>query len=324
MVRAQIGDECYTLDEYRQRYAQYKSDPDLKAAHAAAPWFMTFDDHEVSNNWAGAIDRFDSPPEAFALRRAMAWQAWAEHMPIRRPQEAALTGVRVYRRAAYGDLLQAHFLDTRQFRSDQPCGDGFQKTCDDINKPDARMMSAEEESWLYKGLAAKNTSWNLIGQQTMVLNLDRRGASGGDTPILNMDSWAGYQTPRVRFLKKLEAMKLQNVVVLTGDEHQHYVNELRPRTGDSKSPIVAHEFVATSISSGGDGPGERPDTATILSHNPDCKLINDKRGYALCEVTPESWQTSLKTVDKVSVEGGKLSTLATFVVERGAAGVKPG
>lgn len=318
--RTHLGGECFTLDEYRLRYAQYKSDPDLQAAHAVAPWFVVFDDHEVNNNWVGEIDQNGSPPAAFALRRAMAWQAWAEHMPIRKAQLATLTGVQLYRSASYGKLLQAYFLDTRQFRSDQPCDDGFKPRCAGVDARDARVIGPEEERWLYAGLARAKPSWNLIGQQTMLLDLDRRGAS--TTPLYNMDSWAGYQTPRHRLLNKLRAMKLNNVVVLTGDEHQNFANEIRLQTNDAKSPIVAHEFVATSISSGGDGPGERADHATILSHNPDCRLINDKRGYAICDVTPEAWTTTFKVVDKVSAPGGALSTLAAFAIERGKSGMQ--
>ena len=255
--RAHIGRECYSLDDYRMRYAQYKSDPDLQAAHAAASWFPVFDDHEVSNNWAADRDQYDSPPEDFVLRRTMAMQAWYENMPLRAAQKPSLTGIQLFRRAQFGNLLQAHFLDTRQFRTDQPCGDGVKPACVGVSAADARMMNVAEETWLGDGLGARETRWNLIAQQVMMFNLDRQRDASSSVPVLNMDSWAGYEAPRQRLLNRLGAMKLSNVVMLTGDEHQNYANELRLRSNDEKSPIVAHEFVATSISSGGDGFGTR-------------------------------------------------------------------
>jgi alkaline phosphatase D len=316
--RQHIGGECYSIDDYRMRHAQYRSDSDLQAAHAIAPWFATYDDHEVSNNWVSDSDRFGSPPEAFALRRAMALQAWYEHVPVRRRQMPRLEGVRLSRRADYGRLLSAYFLDTRQFRSNQPCGDGIKPRCAETEASNASVLSAADEQWLCDGLGGGGARWNLLAQQVMMLELDRRKADA-DQPIFNMDSWAGYEAPRQRLLNKLDDMNLGNVVVLTGDEHQGFANELRVRRGDGQSRMIASEFVATSISSGGDGPGERPDHAAILSHNPDCRMINDKRGYLLCEVTPDRWRATFKILDKVSVRDGNLSTHASFVAERGCA-----
>jgi alkaline phosphatase D len=316
-VRRQPGGEAMGLDEYRALYATYKSDSDLQAAHASAPFFVTYDDHEVSNNWVSDLDQYNSPPDAFVLRRAMAMQAWYEHMPLRAAQRPTPIGVQMFRRAQYGDLINAHFLDTRQFRSDQPCGDGFKPACDAQSAAAAQVMGAAEEQWLYDGLK-KPAKWNLIAQQVMMLPLNR-SKDAKAPPVYNMDSWAGYLSPRQRLLNTLDQMKLGNVVAVAGDEHQNYAQELRLAVGDPKSPIAAHEIVGTSITSGGDGPGARPETPTILSENPDCHLICDKRGYTRFDVTAKEWRTTFKILDKVSTPDGKMSVLATYVARQGGA-----
>jgi alkaline phosphatase D len=144
-VRQHEGQLIYSLDDYRRRYAQYKMDPDLQRAHAAHPFFMTFDDHEVDNNWAGDIEQEGAPPEVFRLRRAAAFQAWYEHMPVRRRSFPNGAGIQAYRSAQVGNLLEMNFLDTRQYRSDQPCGDKWGATCPEINAPNAAMLGSEQE-----------------------------------------------------------------------------------------------------------------------------------------------------------------------------------
>src|SRR5262249_29783843 len=117
-VRKHSSDLIRSLDDYRRRYAQYKSDTDLQTAHAAHPFFMTFDDHEVRNNWAGDFDDEDHiSPAASRLRRQSAFQAWYEHMPVRRRQMPAGSAIQLYRSARYGNLARFDFLDTRQFRT---------------------------------------------------------------------------------------------------------------------------------------------------------------------------------------------------------------
>ncbi len=149
-VRRHLGDEIYTLVDYRNRYAQYKSDPDFKAAHAATPFVVSYDDHEVENNWAGVQSEDDDvPPELFLMRRAAAFQAWYEHMPVRRAQLPQGPDILSYRRLEFGDLLSLNVLDTRQYRSDQPCGDGIKPVCEAVNDPRATMLGARQESWLF-------------------------------------------------------------------------------------------------------------------------------------------------------------------------------
>ena len=318
-VRRHWADEPYSLDDYRARYAQYKLDPDLQAAHAAFPWWVTWDDHEIQNNWAGAIDQENDPPEVFDLRRQAAAQAYYENMPLRMRSFPHGTAIQVFREASYGDLMDAWFLDTRQFRDDQPCGDNFKPVCADALRPDRTIMGAAEEAWLFDGLSRGRARWNLIGNQVMMMPLDRRRA-GGPQPVWNMDSWAGYPAARRRLLDRLRDGRIENVVVVTGDEHQNYAGELRD--GGDSGRTLATEFVATSISSGGDGEDLRPDDVPILADNPHCLFINSQRGYMVHQVGREHWRAEFKVIDQIRAPGGVLSTRKVFDVERRAPGLQ--
>jgi alkaline phosphatase D len=314
--RQHVGDETFSLDDYRQRYAQYRLDPDLQAAHAAHSWWTTWDDHEIVNNWAGDHDGQDhAPPALFNLRRQAAAQAYYEHLPLRARSVPHGTAIQIFRQARYGSLLSAFFLDTRQFRQPQPCGDGMLSGCVAADRPDGRIMSAREEAWLLQGLSTAGPGWKFIANQVMMMPLDRQLEPGGPDKE-NMDSWSGYAAARRRLLDHLHGKRIGDVVVVTGDEHQNFAGELRHR---GSGPSVAVEFVATSISSGGDGSDQRPGTQTILSRNPHVTFMNDQRGYVLCEVTAMSWRTDYKVLDRVSEPGGRLTTRAGFAVERGRA-----
>ncbi|WP_174279077.1 alkaline phosphatase D family protein [Sphingomonas bacterium] len=312
IVREHAGQKLFDLADYRRRYAQYKLDPDLQASHASAAWFAVFDDHEVENNWAGDTDQENDPPEVFALRRAAAFQAYYEHMPFRITSFPGPGGMRIHRRAKVGTLLDLHLLDTRQFRTDQPCGDDFKPVCAAVADPAARMMSADEERWLFAALAERRARWNGIAQQVMMMPLDRR-THAEPASIRNMDSWGGYDAPRERLFGHLAG--LGNAVVLTGDEHQNWAGELRTRGGQGEA--VAVEFVTTSISSGGDGNDTRPGNDRIMAENPFLKWTNDRRGYATCEVTPDAWTTRFRVVERVTTPGAPVTTAATATVEHG-------
>lgn len=312
--------EPFSLDDYRRFYALYKLDADLQAAHAAAPWIVTYDDHEVRNNWVGEIDQDGTPPEIFLFRRAAALQAWYEHMPIRRRSMPRGNEIDITRRLAWGDLARIHALDTRQFRSDQPCDDGFKPACPGIDARDASVLGAAQERWLADGLRAGKARWNVIAQQIMMMKLDRRRDFDTEAaPIFNVDSWAGYSQPRERMLELFGGQPDGSVIVLTGDEHQNFAGELK--RGDK---IVAAEFVGTSICSGGDGQDFRPGNKRIMASNSELRGTNDQRGYLLCEATPEAWKTSWRVLDRVTAPGGTISTRATWVVEAGKAGMVEG
>ena len=311
-VRQHASPLISSLDDYRRRYAQYKSDPDLQRAHAAHAFFMTFDDHEVRNNWAGDIDDDDqAPPDVFRLRRQSAFQAWYEHMPVRRAQFPSGPVLKLYRGARYGNLARFDFLDTRQYRTNQPCGDGYRVACPEVTSPKAHMINAEEEAWLVRNLQRRDARWNVVAQQVMMMSLDRRWESDpAPRKLLNLDSWSGYEVQRQRLLARMRG--LDNVVVMTGDEHTNYAGLLHDRDRP-----VAVEFVGTSITSDGDG-GELPGWGPkFLANNPQLKFINNRRGYVTCDVTPDEWRTNFMVLDKVSTPNGTLSKRATLAVAHG-------
>jgi alkaline phosphatase D len=310
-VRHHLGQDCFDVADYRLRYAQYLSDYDLQAARAKHTWFPTFDDHEVENNWTGDANWKDVPQDIFRLRRQAGLQVWYEYMPVRAamlPKNGLITNM--YREARYGDLLSIDFLDTRSFRSDQPCDDGFKPYCPGIDDSKAQVLSPEEESWLVRNLTRGQTKWNCLAQQVMMMSLDRRRYADEKQKIYNIDSWAAYTAPRDRLLAKMRG--LNNVVVLTGDEHQNFAGLL-----ESDGKPVAVEFVSTSISSGGDGQDLRAGSDIMLKNSPELKFINDQRGYLVCEVTPEAWTTRFRVLDHVSTPGADVTTRASITVPRG-------
>jgi len=316
-IRQHFGDEIYALDDYRRRYAQYKLDADLQVAHAAAPWFAVWDDHEIDNDWVGEIDQDGTDPKLFNLRRQAAVQAYYENMPLRASSFPVGTSLQIYRRAAYGQLLNLNLLDTRQFRTDQPCNDK-QTWCEGVNAPKAEVIGAAQEQWLIDGLTGAQATWNVLAQQVMLMDLDRDPGPG---VVVNPDSWAGYRIPRGRLLSKIRDAKVGNVVVLTGDEHQNFAGDLFVDGGRREGAPIASEFVITSISSGGDGQDQRDDYARIQAANPILKFNNNQRGYAICDVTPKAFVTEFKVLDAVTRKDGKLSTRAKWALEAGKPGI---
>jgi alkaline phosphatase D len=317
-VRQHLGGETYSLDDYRLRYAQYRTDPHLQLAHAAMPWFVTFDDHEIANNWAGDLDEKGTQPEVFALRRAAALQAWYEHMPVRRGSFPGRDGVRAYRGTVWGDLVSASFLDTRQYRSDQACGDGERVLCDVARTPERTLLGVEQERWLFDRLSRSTTRWNVLAQQVLMMDLDMSRAAESSKRLTAMDTWAGYPAARERLLKHLQERKITNAVVLTGDAHQHFAGDvlLKP----DGAPVAA-EFLVTSATSGGDGLGVLPGNQEILRRNPSLRMLEDKRGYGICSVSHERWTTELISFSKVTSAESPEKRTARFEVEPGRAGI---
>ena len=310
-----LTDEPYSLDDYRNRYAAYKTDPDLQAAHRSAPFLMSFDDHEVENNWAGEHDQDGTPPAYFLLRRASAFQAYYEHMPLRissLPQGARMS---MYRRFRYGTLAEVNVLDTRQYRTDQPCGGGRQANCTDALDPRLTMLGADQERWLFDGLRRSNARWNVLAQQVPMMRFD---LSPDENVVLpNMDKWDGAVAARQRLFDVLQQNQVANPIVLAGDVHSNWAAELKSNFEDDNSATVGCEFVSTSITSRGDGADQRTEAPQILAQNPYMKFHNDQRGYLSMEVTPDLWQTHFRIVDYVSRPGAPLRTRASFVVEGG-------
>ncbi|HWA26707.1 MAG TPA: alkaline phosphatase D family protein [Lacunisphaera sp.] len=318
-VRPHGMPESFTLDAYRARYAVYKSDPHLQAAHAMAPWIVTWDDHEVSNNYANDIPEHpDRTTTAdFRQRRAAAYQAYYEHMPLRRSALPTGPDMLLYRRLEFGRLASFHVLDTRQYRTDQPQGDGVKPVAPVLLDEKGTLLGERQRAWLDDGLRRSAAGWNILAQQVMMFRLDLRP---GPEVATSMDKWGGYEAERRRVLRQFRDHRIANPVVITGDIHCNWANELAPDFDSPEAPPVGVEFVGTSITSGGDGGDGNHDKEyppEVLAENPAVKFFNNERGYVSCEVTPQAWRSHYRTVPFVSRPGAALQTRARFVVESG-------
>jgi alkaline phosphatase D len=312
--------ETFTLADYRNRYAQYHTDLDLQAAHAAFPWIVTPDDHEVLNDYAGPFPTTSREPiEVFLQRRASAYQAYYEHMPLRRLSVPKGPWARLYRQFSFGRLGSFFVLDTRQYRTKRPCGASNAALCEEALDPRATIMGAEQREWLLRGLDRSPARWNVIPQQVMMAPVDR---ASGSNHSFRMDAWAGYAVDRNRLMKFFAGRKPRNPVVLTGDVHSHWVNDLTANFDDPKSPAVATEFVGSSITSGGDGVDLPEGIKPVLADNPFVKFYNEQRGYVSCELTREHMRAEYRAVDYVSRQGAPRRTVGTFVVEDGRCGAQ--
>ena len=319
--RRHVGDQIYSLDDYRRRYAQYKADPDLQAAHHSAAFLSTWDDHEIDNNWAAVYDQDGTPPEVFALRRFAAMQAWYENMPVRRALFPTSQGLSIHRRIDYGRLLRVHLLDTRQYRTDQFCA-GEEDPANCRSRSDAgptSMLGAEQERWLGQGLDG-DVGWHLLAQQVMLMPFKYPSSrAAGDT---NLDAWSGYPDARERLVDMIRQRRLGNVVIAAGDVHKHHAGVVPERADDLLSKPIATEFVATSISSGADGSDIPVGWERVLSDNPHTVLTNNRRGYQVFDIGRDTWHTDVVAVDAVSHRDGRKSVIAKLSTERGRPGIE--
>lgn len=317
----QVFPEIYTIDDYRNRYALYKLDSDLQAAHANFPWIVVFDDHEVDNNWAGEVpqDPEKQSRKDFLERRTVAFQAYYEHMPLRRTSLPNGSDIQLYRRLSFGNLVDFNILDTRQYRDDQANGDGRSAQTPESLDPSRTILGEQQERWLLGGLAASQSTWNVLAQQ---VTFAQREVQEGPGELYSMDGWDGYSPNRDRILTFIKENGISNFIVLTGDVHCNYVNEIKEDFKDSNSATLGVEFIGTSITSGGDGSDVRSDTPVILKENPHTKFVNNQRGYVRCQVTQQTWQSDFMVVPYVSRPGAPITTRATFKIENGKAGVQ--
>jgi alkaline phosphatase D len=318
-IRKHSGPEITTLEHYRNRYAQYRMDTHLAAAHAHCPWLVVWDDHEFDNNCAADIsEERDVTREDFLIRRANAYQAYYESMPLRETSVPTGPDMQLYRRIPFGRLAQFEMLDTRQYRSDQPNGDGLKPLEGAAIDPKTTMLGATQEAWLMEGLQQSTATWNILAQQVMMGRVDREPGAGRR---YSMDQWGGYDVARSRLLRFLDERRISNPVVLTGDIHTNWVNDLKLDFDQPQERTVATEFVGTSISSGGNGLATPRNLDTILSENPFVRFHNAERGYCSCTITPESMRTDYQVVEYVDRPGAPLITRAAFHVENGRPGV---
>lgn len=319
-VRAHEGPEIKTLEDYRARYGTYKSDPDLQLAHASAPWIVTWDDHEVDNNYAGSIAEDDQTPEQLLMRRAAAYQAFYEFMPIRLPIGRDGPSMPIHRRLRFGNLLEMSVLDTRQYRSDQACGDGRKISCSEHQNPNRTLLGNAQKSWLFDSLATTDATWNVLAQQIMMASLRSRSDSGEE--LWPMDIWDGYPYERQELLEHMAAVATPNPVVLTGDIHSNWAADLKLDFDNQNSKTVGSEFVGTSITSGGDGSDMTDYGQALLSNNPHIKFYNAQRGYISATVTPSLWRSDYKVLPLITDAGAPISIRKTYVTEAGRPGVQ--
>jgi alkaline phosphatase D len=317
--------ESFTLADYRARYAQYKSDPDLQAAHHAAPWIVTWDDHEVANDYTGEQRARDGA--GFAQRRAAAYQAFYEHMPLRLapPGQTDYARFRIFQRYDWGRLARFHMLDDRQYRAAhacQPTSSVLRRVCADLRDPARTMLGSEQEAWLAAGLGSSSARWNIIGQQTLMAQSTQTRIIAPDDGRFWTDGWDGYPLARQRLFDALGKSGAANPLVLSGDVHTFYAAELRSdfyRPESNANPVIATEFCGTSVTS-----SSRPQKRTLeyVDMNPHIKYgRSDKRGFMLLEVTPAKTTTHFVGLDDVRDAGTASATVASFVVNAGRAGL---
>lgn len=295
-VRDHEGAAVLSLADYRRRHALYKGDPSLRAAHAAHPFFLTWDDHEVVNDYSGSEG---SAP--FVKRRAAAYQAWYEHLPIR---SGSALEPQIYRRRQWGSLLDLTVLDLRQYRSAQ-------------NLPDGTILGSAQKQWLLDGISSARETWQVWINSIMLSQLARPGGGYYFT-----DQWDGFLRERREVLGHVASSGMKDLVVLTGDWHSAFVDDIRPDFDDLSSPVIGTEFTAHSITSGAYSPEWNAVNGPVLgAANPHLKYFEGNRyGYDVYEVTPSRFSAHMRVIGDRRDPASPVSTLTTFHVDRGKAG----
>ncbi|MGW6789148.1 alkaline phosphatase D family protein [Streptomyces chartreusis] len=312
--------ETTTLEDYRLRYALFKSDPDLRAAHAAHPFVVTWDDHETENNYADDIPENSVPPEEFLLRRAAAYRAYWENQPLRLPQRPTGPDMQLYRRLHWGRLAQFDVLDTRQYRSNQAYGDGSQIPGPEVDDPARTMTGATQERWLLDGWRDSAALWNVVPQQ---VTFAQRKFDLTEPSRVSMDAWDGYRASRSRVLDGAKAAGVENLMVLTGDVHVGYGFDIKDDFDTPDSATLGTEIVATSITSGRDGSDRPANWDTYMRANPHMRFYNGRRGYVTVALGQRLARADFKTVPYVTTTGAPIATAASFVTQVGAQGLTP-
>ncbi len=321
-VRKQNPGEPYTLEEYRMRYACYKSDPDLQAAHAACAWLATWDDHEVDNDYADDRGGDGMTGARFLARRAAAYRAYYEHMPLPARMRPDGPHMRIHTQFGWGALARFYLLDDRQYRAHQVCprySGGSNvidlRECPALADPGRSLLGTVQEAWLDRAFGASRTGWNIIAQQTLMA---RFGVGSGSARRYWTDGWDGYPMARNRLLNSIHSKKLQNPVVIGGDVHHHAVADLKLDFDDPASPVVASEFCGTSITSQS---RSQKQLDAARADNPHVKLADGRyRGYVRMDIEPGKLKADLRAMDTVAERDAACSTLAGFVVEDGHPG----
>jgi alkaline phosphatase D len=323
--------ESFTLPEYRRRYAQYKSDRNLQASHHASPWIVTWDDHEISNDYGN--DRDERRDPNFLARRAAAYQAFYEHMPVRLgglpSGDNQFAFMRIYDRYDWGRLARFHVLDDRQYRSYHACqppdrggSSSVTPSCTERIGPDRTLLGGEQEIWLAEGLANSTARWNILAQQTLMAQASQIPVREEGDGRFWTDGWDGYPAARARLFEDIVKHRPANPLVISGDVHTFFAADLKRnfyQPTSASNPVIATEFCSTSITS-----SSRPQSRTeqMLVDNPHIKFgRSDRRGFVMMEMTPQRTFANFQALDDVHDADSGISTLARFVVEDGKPGI---
>lgn len=312
----------YTLGDYRAHHASYKLDPDLRACHAAHPWLMVWDDHDVVNDYAGDTDLDLPDRQAFLKVRTAAYQAYFEHLPVSPGRAPVGAFMRMHDRYEWGQLAEIWTVDGRQFRDPHVC-EGIHAPdkgkalwrCKAAEAPDRTMLGEDQEAWLGDGLASSERAWKIIAQPTQVAPGGLKMPWG---PLLYADGWDAYPAARERLMAAIAQPRVPDVVCLSGDVHRHAAANLRLNPLDPGSAIVASEFVTTSVSSKGLSEFL---SGLLKNSNPDLLHVRgDERGYALLDVSPQQLSCEFRSTPHPVRPDSRLRTQARFVVDRGVPG----
>lgn len=331
-VRRHLNPEPMDLFGYRARYATYKLDPLLQAAHGAAPWVTTWDDHEVQDNYTGTRDKRYGDPAVFARRRAAAYQAYYEHLPLRASARPRREAMRLYRALSWGNLAQLQVLDDRQYRDTAACQPadlpgsgreamGLRPDCPERRDPRRTLLGKQQMAWLDRELGATRAQWNLLAQQTLMMPFRRIPNSDPTLPpsVYNVDAWDGFTPARDHVQRRWRDAQVRNPIVLSGDIHSFVAGDhFDP---DNPKKVIASEFVGGSISS-----GARDLTLKVgAAQNPGFHFAeNQVRGYGRLELTPKTCEVALRGLADVRDPNSAVSDLARFAVEAGRPGIQAG
>jgi alkaline phosphatase D len=315
--------ETIALEDYRQRHAQYKTDPDLQDVHRQHPFIVVWDDHELANNaWIGGAGNHN-PAEGegdWFVRRNAAVQAFFEWMPIR--EDARALSPRIYRTLRFGDLMDLVLLDTRLVGRDEQAASRHDVAA--IDAPARSLLGAAQEGWLHGELTEskrRNTPWQLLGQQVLFAPQSERGK-----PARSADTWEGYRAGRDRVFDMFATLKLDSVAILTGDSHSNWAfdvprdpfNAFDRSTGRGS---VAVEFGGTSVTSPsglGVGPEGEKRLADILASQPHLHYADGRhRGYFVVDITRERLQTDYFGMATINTRSSEETFLKGFAAPRG-------
>ena len=296
-----------TVDDYRLRYAAYRSDAMLRAAHARFPFVCTWDDHEVRNNYMDDTTPGSTDPDRVREVKAAAYRGWWENLPTRfdPPTDSDLA---IFHHFDVGDLARVFVLDERQDAAVPPCrdelGDADFGDCDARTAEDRTRLGADQEAWFADATAESTATWNLIGNPVVLAGID----SGVDESAYYLDVWDGYPDARRRLIGQLAG--LDNPVVLTGDYHAGMVLDVHAEPFDEGSDVVCAELMAPPISS-------VLFPQDVSARTPHLRQQINAHGYLAVELTPDRLTGRFQVVADVEDENSAVTTEATWVVEAG-------